>query len=148
MSTAIDLACGLAKKFEGFRAKPYICPAGVPTIGYGSTRYLDGKKVTMQDAYISEPDAEKLLRDVMARCLREACVVCPDLAKESEGRQAAIADFVYNLGVARLESSTLAKKINAGLWDDVPAQLRRWVYAGAVVLEGLRKRREAEIELI
>ena len=51
---------GLAiiKKFEGFRSKPYFCPAGVPTIGYGSTYYADGKPVKLTDAPITEAQAQ------------------------------------------------------------------------------------------
>ena len=45
----LQIAAELCKQFEGFRAKPYLCPAGIPTIGYGSTYYADGRKVTLQD---------------------------------------------------------------------------------------------------
>lgn len=146
--SAVDIACGLAKKFEGFKAAPYLCPAGVATIGYGSTRYADGKKVTMTDTPISEHAASLLLAITMQKCLKEALVICPDLAKENDKRQAAIADFVYNLGSANFSSSTLSKKINAGLWQDVPAELMKWVNGGGKKLPGLVARREAECQLI
>ena len=145
---AIDIACNLAKQFEGFSARPYTCPAGVPTIGYGSTRYLDGKSVTLQDNPITKEQAEELLVSVMKKCLNESLVICPNLAEHGDARKAAIADFVYNLGASRLASSTLKKKILAEQWGDVPAELRKWVHAGAVVLPGLKARREAEIMLI
>jgi len=146
--TALKIACDLAKQFEGFKSKPYLCPAGVATIGYGSTHYADGSPVTLNDKPISEADAEKLLEKVMARCLEQSMSMCKNLTNHSEGRQAAIADFIYNLGAHRFESSTLRKMILAEKWDAVPEQLRRWVYAGAVVLTGLKKRREAEIALL
>lgn len=143
----IEIACELAKQYEGFRAKPYLCPAGIPTIGYGSTRYADNKKVTLQDKPITEADAEKLLVSCMEHCLVEALIICPNLKAESNSRQAAIADFVYNLGSSRLASSTLKTKINEEKFDEVPEQLMRWVHAGAVILEGLKKRRATEAAL-
>jgi lysozyme len=148
MSEAVKIACNLAKKFEGFRGMPYLCPAGVPTIGYGSTQYADGKHVTLQDNQISEPEAMRLLTEVMTKCLEQSIGLCPNLAKHSNNRQAAIADFVYNLGASRLASSTLRTKILEEKWAEVPGQLMRWVHAGALILEGLKKRRLAECELV
>jgi len=49
----LELAAELCRRFEGYRAKPYLCPANVATIGYGSTYYADGRKVTLQ-ALLSE----------------------------------------------------------------------------------------------
>ena len=47
----------LIAQFEGLRLKPYLCSAGVPTIGYGSTFYPSGRKVTMQDKPITQETA-------------------------------------------------------------------------------------------
>ena len=44
MSGALDIAAALCREFEGFRAAPYLCPAGVPTVGYGATYYADGRR--------------------------------------------------------------------------------------------------------
>ena len=55
----------LIKSFEGFQSKPYKCPAGVPTIGYGATFYPNGKKVTMTDRAITEQEATDLLRHML-----------------------------------------------------------------------------------
>jgi len=57
----LTIAADLCKHFEGFSSKPYMCPANVATIGYGSTYYADGRKVTLQDPPMSEPEAYKLL---------------------------------------------------------------------------------------
>ena len=51
----------LIKKYEGFSSKPYLCPAGVATIGYGTTRYPDGTKVSMVDEPITEEQATAYL---------------------------------------------------------------------------------------
>ena len=57
----------LLKQLEGFRSKPYLCSAGLPTIGYGSTRYTNGVRVSLRDPEISEAKAvEMLIFDVTA----------------------------------------------------------------------------------
>jgi lysozyme len=72
--------------------------------------------------------------------------LCPNI--DTPERLAAILDFTFNLGAGNLASSTLRQRINAGRWDDVPTELRKWVRGGGKVLKGLVLRREAEIELI
>jgi len=57
----------LIKHYEGLSLKPYLCPAKVPTIGYGSTTYHDGSKVLMGDPPITEAGAEQLLRDTLQK---------------------------------------------------------------------------------
>ena len=52
----------LIKQFEGFSAKPYLCPAQVWTIGYGSTRYEDGRYVTAKDPNIDEARAIAIMQ--------------------------------------------------------------------------------------
>lgn len=146
MSTSIvELTLPLQRRFEGFRSSPYLCPAGVPTIGYGSTHYEDGIAVTLKDPQITRERAEQLLRhEVRVRCIPAVANLCPQVHAELA---AALVDFVYNLGPGRLRSSTLRKKIQAGELEAVPAELRKWVYGGGRRLTGLVIRREAEILL-
>ena len=61
----LEPAIALIKRFEGFRAKPYLCPAGIPTIGYGATFYEDGSKVKLIDPAITEPRAVELLMHML-----------------------------------------------------------------------------------
>lgn len=150
----LELAEALCKRFEGFRSRPYLCPAGVPTIGYGSTYYADGRKVTLQDPPISEPDAralllEELLHNYAPGVLRQ-CPVLLTLAMNANdwGKLNAIVDFAYNLGVGRLQTSTLKRKINAQDWEGAKEQLMLWVRGGGRVLPGLVARRKAETLLI
>jgi len=141
----LTIAIELCKRFEGFRAKPYLCPAGVPTIGYGSTYYSGGKKVSMTDAPISNEEAEKLLRNELSETyLPEVLRLCPVL-KQHPNKLNAIVDFCYNLGAGNLQRSTLRRRINAQDWQGAEDELKKWVKAGGVVLPGLVKRREAEI---
>ena len=60
----------------------------------------------------------------------------------------AIVDFAYNLGVGRLQTSTLRRKINAQDWQGAKEQLMLWVRGGGRVLPGLVARRKAEVALI
>lgn len=150
----LDIAAELCRRFEGFRTKPYICPAGVPTIGYGSTYYADGRKVTMQDAPISEPAARELLmRELFHTYTPGVLRQCPGLLplallQDDWRKLNAIVDFAYNLGVGRLQTSTLRRKINAQDWQGAKEQLMLWVRGGGRVLPGLVARRKAEVALI
>jgi lysozyme len=144
---AIAIAAALCRRFEGLFLSPYLCPAGVPTIGYGSTCYLDGAPVRMTDPAISRALAEQMLVQSIRRTYLPAVLrLCPGI--DSPQRLAAIIDWCYNLGAGQLSASTLRKRINAGRWADVPAEVRRWNRGGGRVLRGLVLRREGEVALI
>lgn len=144
---ALPMAAALCREFEGLRLKPYLCPAGVPTIGYGSTRYEDGAPVRLSDPQITRERAESMLRlHLQGECLPAVLRLVP--TADTPGRVAALADFVFNLGAGRLEQSTLRRKALAGDWSGVEAELLRWVMSGGKRLDGLLRRRRAEIELL
>lgn len=131
-------AINLAMAFEGFYPKAYLCPAGIPTQGYGHlVKSLDVPPITKEQA-------EEWLAEDLQDALRGTLALCPILMTAPEEWLGAIVDFVFNLGSGRLQVSTLKRKINAELWDDVPIELRRWVYGGGRKLKGLVLRREAE----
>ena len=139
-------AVQLAKQFEGFervskadpgRARPYICPAGFWTIGYGHL-------CDPAHPPITEKEGEALLAQDLMVALNAALRYCPVLITEPEGRLAAIVDFTFNLGAGRLQTSTLRRRINLRDWVSAGQELRRWVYGGGKVLPGLVTRREAE----
>jgi lysozyme len=146
---ALAIAAALCRTFEGYLAAPYLCPAGVPTIGYGATYYEDGTRVQLLDPPITKARAEQLLLwHLEKRYLPQVLAACPSLIHETPERLAAIIDFTFNLGAGNLRASTLRKRINAGAWGDVPNQLMRWNKAGGVVLRGLTRRRQAEANLV
>ena len=147
----MDYAIPLIKEFEGLYLKPYLCPAGVPTIGYGATYYEDGRRVALTDVSVSKEYAEELLKWHLNNVyIRAVMSLCPRISDPK--RIGAIVDFTFNLGVNTLKNSTLRKKINNEEWEAVPTELRKWVKARKngklVILNGLVRRREAEIELI
>ncbi len=137
-----DKGLALIKQFEGFSARPYLCPAGVPTIGYGATYYPDGRRVTMQDKPVSEADATAMLRSMLASY--EAGVSRYVQVPLTQGQFDALVSFAYNLGLAALKSSTLLRLLNARNYAGAAAQFPRWNRAGGKVLPGLTRRREAE----
>lgn len=137
----------LLERFEGLRLRPYLCPAGVPTIGLGSTRYLDARPVRLTDPDITREHAyllarEQILRDYLPAVLK----LCPGI--DTEARTAALVDFAYNLGAGSLKASTLRRLVNAGDWPGAQRELRKWVRGGGKVLPGLVLRREAEAALV
>lgn len=143
----MPVALALMRRFEGFYPKPYMCPAGVPTIGFGATYYEDGSRVTLSDAPITRERAETLLLWMVAnKYLPPVIKLCP--GADSPERLAALIDFTYNLGANALKNSTLRRKVNAGEWDAVPDEFRKWDKAVGRVLRGLTIRREAEAQLI
>ena len=129
----------LIKKFEGMETEAYKCAAGVWTIGYGHT-----KDVERGDVW-TEAQAD----DALKHELIEFEGYINDLVECSltQNQFDALVSWVYNLGPANLQASTLLKRLNAEDYEDVPSQLKRWNKAGGKVLEGLIRRREAEAKL-
>ncbi len=132
----------LIKGFEGLRLKPYLDSVKVPTIGYGTTYYEDGKKVTLADAPITEARAEQLLAthlDTFAASV-EKLVQVP----LTDNQFGALCSFVYNLGSGAFGKSTLLKKLNAKDYAGAAGEFEKWNKAGGQVLAGLTRRRQAE----
>ena len=144
---AIEIAAALARRFEGCRLRPYLDCVGVPTIGYGATRYPGGLHVELTDPPITHKTAEDMLiHSLRSVYLPAVLKLCPSI--DTPERLAAIIDFTFNLGTGRLKASTLRKRINAGRWKDVPGEIRKWNRGAGKVLRGLTIRRESKAALI
>lgn len=142
-SDPVTLALSLAVQFEGIYLSPYLDPTGIPTIGIGCTRYPNGVAVTLADPPLTREQAIELARWQLRRQgLAGVMSLCPKVPDAS--KLAALTDFAFNLGVGRLRSSTLRKRVNANQWSQVPAELLKWNRAGGRVLPGLTRRRIAE----
>jgi lysozyme len=136
----------LIKSFEGFRAAPYMCPAMVPTIGYGATYYENGTRVKMTDPPISDDRAESLLRTTLTTYEKAVDSMTRD--DISQLQFDALVSFAFNLGVNALRGSTLLKKVNTNPGDPaIAAEFAKWVNGGGKKLPGLVRRREAESKL-
>lgn len=130
----------LVRRFEGCKLTPYLCPAGVWTCGWGSTGpdVFPGRTWTQEYAdYRLQLDAVRFARGTLA--------LCPRLTGDAF---CAIADFAYNLGLGRLQASTLRRRLNEGDWEAAKVELRKWVNGGGRRLSGLVLRREAEASML
>lgn len=138
----LDTAAKLAEGFEGFSATPYLCPAHVWTIGYGSTRDRYNKPVTASTPPVTRDQAHDLMmRDLTAAFNAVEVAVEGGITDEEE---AAMVDFVYNVGVGAFQKSTLLKLFNAADYDGAAAVFDKWNKGGGKVLAGLVRRRDAE----
>ena len=133
----------LIKQFESFQSQIYICPAGYPTIGYGHmVKAQERERFTVG---ITESDASALLQVDVA--VAEYAVLRLITVPLTDGQFDALVSFTFNLGVGALQRSTLRRKINREEHADVPAEFMKWVWAGGKKLNGLVRRRQAEILL-
>jgi lysozyme len=131
----------LLKKFEGCKLKAYRCPANVCTIGYGHTSAA-GAPTVMDGMVITQKQADDILRQDLVKF--ETAVYGMVKQPLTQHQFDVLVDFAYNAGVGALKSSTLLKKVNAGDFDAVPAELMKWTKGGGKVLPGLVRRRQAE----
>ena len=136
----------LIKNFEGLSLNAYLCPASVCTIGYGTTRYEDGKKVQMGEK-ISIERAEKLLNWEVSKIAYRL----PEM-RLNQNQFDSIVSFTYNLGYANFVHSTLYNKIIRNPNDQlIKDEFMKWCNARVngkmVKLKGLIRRREAETNL-
>ncbi len=138
--TAKTVCKKLARVFEGLALNVYYCPAGKPTIGYGHVCHP-------QHPPIDVAWAEILLDKDVVKAMNGAVKYCPGLLNHPE-RLGAITDFCFNLGVGRLQASTLRRRINAGDYEAAKNELRKWVYGGGRKLPGLIRRRGAEVKFL
>ena len=138
----------LTKLSEGFVGELYNDAANYCTIAYGHLVKLapcDGTEPpAFLDGVTREEGTELLVEDMGTAQVAVMTMVDVDL---TDGQYAALCDFVFNVGSGNFRRSTLRKVLNAGDFDGVPFQLRRWVKAGGRELPGLVTRREGEIAL-
>ena len=135
----------LIKEFEGFSANAYLCPAKIPTIGYGNTFYANGTKVKLGEQ-ISKTDALELLEKVVNKDFADK--IFPLIkVKVSQNQFDAMVSLAYNIGVGNFSKSTLLKKINSSDFDGASNEFLKWNKSGGKELLGLTRRRKREFDL-
>ena len=134
----------LITSFEAFEPNPYICPAGKCTIGYGTTLYKSGLKVTMQDPPISKETAiAELMYHIENRCYH-AIIGLSVVQCQFD----ALCSFIYNIGTGNFNSSTLRKlAVIDPNNPDIAGEFAKWNKSGGKVLNGLVLRRKAESDM-
>ena len=136
----------LIKEFEGCKLNAYKCPAGVWTIGIGSTRYANGSKVKEGDKLRDESHADELLKATLATFTHAVNTAIHPPMTQNEFD--ALVCLCYNIGTTGFATSTLVKLFNAGVTkEEVSRQFLRWDKAGGKSLAGLTRRRAAEAAL-
>ena len=136
----------LIKKYEGFFAKPYLDPIGIPTIGYGATYYPSKVKVTMKDKPLTEKEASELLVQMLKVYENQVALLVTKPINQNQFD--ALVSFTYNLGATNFGKSTLLKKINVNPNDStIRQEFEKWNRAGGKILNGLIKRRKDEAAL-
>lgn len=134
------LDISLIEKYEGFSSAPYLCPAGVPTIGIGSTFYEDGTKVTLNDKPITLERARELVRWY---CENKIKYPRKDL---NDNQKMAVCSLVFNIGQGAFDRSNCKKAIVEGNWPEAHRQWD-WIRSKGKILPGLVLRRQEEKEL-
>lgn len=142
-------ALKMIKEFEGLRLTAYNDGLGVATIGYGTTRWPDGSPVRLGQS-CTEKQAEQMLIQHLEEDVLPNLERIPDWDEMSEGKQAALMSFAYNLGSRFYKSEgfdTISRYLANKDWQGVPAAFSLYVNPGSSVEEGLKRRRAAEVKL-
>ena len=149
-----DKGYSLITKFEGFSAKPYLCSAAVPTIGYGSTFYEDGSKVTINDKPITKERAIDLFKVVADKFAKDVTKLV--VSNINQNQFNALVSFAYNVGsdidtdtiAEGLGDSTLLKKVNKNPNDlTIRYEFLKWNKAKGKIVTGLTRRRNEEASI-
>ena len=137
----------IAEQFEGFVPHPYQKPGDVPTIGYGTTFYPDGKKVTLQDPWCTRDQAAGWLLNFMSQIsipVINQYVTVPI----NQNQVDSLGDFIYNDGNGAFETSHLLQAINNNAGQAaITAEFMKWIYVNHAKSDWQIKRRTAEVNL-
>lgn len=135
----------LITKYEGLFLEAYLDPVGIPTIGYGTIRYPDGRKVRLGDE-ITADEAEAFLK---FECDKVAEEVSDEVkVKLNQNQFDALVSFCYNVGTGAFKNSTLLRELNKGNYNLAAAEFPKWNKATSggkkIELKGLTNRRNSE----
>jgi lysozyme len=154
----------LMHRFEGFRNRPYLCPADIWTIGYGHVLYqeqirlpvvTDKPNVVVRKKFSlkqednrvwSKEEINELFRKDVATFERGVLRLVPGVVGR-QGAFDALVSISFNFGLGNLQRSTIRMRANRGDWEGAAEAFRMWTKGGGRVLPGLVRRREAEIAL-
>jgi lysozyme len=153
----------LMHQYEGYRTKPYLCPAHIWTIGYGHVLYqeqirlpvvrVEGKDTAMirkemplkpEDNRVwTKEEIEKLFADDVASFERGVLRLAP-VVLDRQGAFDACVSFSFNAGLGNFQRSTIRMKTNRREWEAAADAFMQWTRGGGKELPGLVKRRKAE----
>ena len=151
-----DKGLKLIKHYEGCRLKPYLCPANLWTIGYGSVLYPEQIKLKLADRrnyplqakdnrQWSQEEVDKLLKHDLVRFERGVTLYVTVPLRPNEF--SALVSFAFNLGNGVLQRSTVRSALLRGDKEAAMESLVKYCKAGAKILKGLQNRRLDERKL-
>lgn len=121
---------------ESCRTEPYNCPAGVLTVGIGSTGNVENKR------YSEDEIAQRWVADLK---IAEQCVI--NYANGDKLPQSvfdATVSITFNVGCKKMRLSTLYKYLKVGEYISACNEFPRWNKSAGKELKGLTIRREKE----
>ncbi len=150
-------------KYEGYRNRPYLCPAHIWTIGYGHVLYQEQIRLPMmrtedkpapmirkemplkpEDSRVwTKKETDDLFSADVASFERGVLRLIPSCIGH-QGRFDALVSFAFNVGLGNLQRSTIRIKANRGEWEAAADAFLLWNKGGGKVLPGLDKRRKDE----
>jgi lysozyme len=156
----------LMHRYEGFRSRPYLCPAHIWTIGYGHVLYQEQirlpvartpekpakmirKEMPLKQEHNrvwTKTEIDTLFRNDVETFERGVLRLVPGCVGH-QGRFDALVSFAFNAGLGNLQRSTIRMRANRGDWEGAAEAFMMWTKGGGKVLPGLVKRREAEVKL-
>lgn len=156
----------LMHKFEGFKNVPYLCPAHIWTIGWGTVLYqdqirlpmarVDGKNVPVirkeyplrseHNRVWPKEELVALFKADLANFERAVLRLIPGVVGY-QSRFDALVCLTYNIGAGNLQRSTIRMKANRGEWEEAAEAFMQWTKGGGKELPGLVKRRKDERSL-
>ena len=136
----------LITEFEGFSAKPYLCSAKIPTIGYGSTYYSDNKRVTLLDKEITKVQAFEMFKTIADRFANVVSKLVTSPLNQNQFN--ALVSLAYNIGTGNFASSTILKKVNKNHNDvSIELEFKKWNKVNKKEVAGLTRRRNYEAHI-
>jgi len=136
----------LITEFEGYSAKPYLCSAKVPTIGYGNTYYSNGKRVTLLDKEINKQQAFDMFKLIADRFASKVSNLVKTPLNQNQFN--ACVSLAYNIGMANFMNSTLLKLVNKNHNDIlIGLEFKKWNKVNKKEVAGLTKRRKYESDI-
>ena len=130
----------LITEFEGFNAKPYLCSAKVPTIGFGNTYYTNGTKVTLLDKPITRVQAFEMFKHIADKFASKVSKLVTSPLNQNQFN--ALVSLAYNIGIAAFTNSTLLKKVNINHNDkSIELEFLKWNKVNKKEVAGLTRRR-------
>lgn len=152
----------LMHQYEGYRNKPYLCPAHIWTIGWGHVLYqeqirlpvvrVNGYTGLLRSEYPLKPEDNRVWTKEEIQELFDADIASFErgvlrLAPAVSGRQGAFdacVSFSFNAGLGNFQRSTIRIKTNRQEWEAAAQAFMAWTKGGGKELPGLKKRRTAE----